>query len=541
MRREHDITGRFLFEGDDVFRLEPLHRTSEVESGLTARIHDPAWALTRQWQLGEFAAQDAGSPVLVEVEGKSTLISHWRPALEEEGEWIPYHPRNGPLDALIEAEAPRPHDQRARVEGGARFARMLDEAGLGGRLSALLDAFAFELEDEGGGGEEADAEEDLAALLTGKVPDAEKLAKAIDAGTLPVSGLDEVARRWRRWWAELEPDPGPDTFDPSRFEHRAEFSVFNLALRAEEYLGDGLDWYSVDLNPIGLSEPAGETHRFKREALATPVRFGGLPADRFWEMEDARVDLSSADVGTLDTGRLLLIAFAEVYGNDWFLLPLEVPSGSLTELERVRVTDTFGRHTEIERAGREDPAWNMFVVEGTEEGLLVMPCQRGLSGEVLETVVLARDELANQAWAIESSYTDGRGRLIDRRNRWRAIEPDEPPRGELPAYAVQTVVPDYWLPLVPHAISPGVNRFALVPLEQPIGDSEPQGRLLTPKTWLHEEEVPREGAAVTRRPVLARWFDGSTHAWTRREKNPGSGESSSGLAFDIVRPSEPWP
>jgi hypothetical protein len=537
MRRTHDINGQFLFELDDIFRLEPLHRTSEVESGLTAKIHDPAWMLTRQWQLGEFAAQDAGSPVEVDLEGKSTLISHWRAALEDGADWIPYHPSEGPLDTLIEAEErPRAPDQRTRVEGGAHFARLLDAAGLSDRLGAVVEALGFEVE-----GDSAGEDTDLAALLSGKVPDAMKLASAIDAGELPGQGLDAVAKAWREWWAEIEPDPGPDTFDPTRFEHRAEFSVLDLALRADEYTGDGLDWFSVDLSPTGVSEPAAAPLPFKRTALATPVRFGGLPADRFWEMEDAEIDLSSTDVGTIDTGRLLLIAFAEVYGNDWFLLPLEVPSGSLTQIETVRVTDTFGGTTEIEPAGREDAAWNMFTVEGTDGGLLVMPSQRGQTGAVLESISLSRDELANQAWAIEATYTDDRGRQIDRRNAWAAILPPDPPRGENPAYAVQSIVPDYWLPLVPQAMAPGEIRFALVPLEQELGESKPQGHLLTPETWLHEEEVPREGAAVTRRPVLARWFDGSTHAWTRREKNPGSGESSSGLAFDTVRPTEPWP
>lgn len=61
MRRLQDSLGNPLFEGDDSYRLEPLPRSDEVVSGLSARIHDPAWALTRQWQLGEFAAQDAGS------------------------------------------------------------------------------------------------------------------------------------------------------------------------------------------------------------------------------------------------------------------------------------------------------------------------------------------------------------------------------------------------------------------------------------------------------------------------------------------------
>ena len=82
MRRMVDFLGQPLFRLDDAFRLEPLHRSNEVDSGLAARIHDPAWALTRQWQFGEFAGQDAGSPVVVELAGHSTLISHWRASLD---------------------------------------------------------------------------------------------------------------------------------------------------------------------------------------------------------------------------------------------------------------------------------------------------------------------------------------------------------------------------------------------------------------------------------------------------------------------------
>ena len=532
-----DFFGEPLFGEDDLFRFEPLHRSDEVATGLSARIHDPAWALTRQWQLGEFAGQDAGSPVLVELAGRSTQITHWRPALDDPGPWVPYRPSQGPLDRLIEAEEPGVVGLRTRVEGGAHFARLLDEADRSAKLAAVVEACGF---DDRLATEEDDAA-DLVALLAAKVPDATKLADAIDAGRLPVAGIKQVATRWRAWWAELEPDPGPDAFDPHRFEHRAALSVAGLVLRADEYLGDGLDWFSVDVDPTAEAEPAAKPHRFEREAIASPVRFSGLPADRFWEMEDAEVDLSSADVNTLDTGRLLLIAFAEVFGNDWFLLPLEVPAGSLTVIEALTVTDTFGRRQTIEPAGREDPAWDMFTLTGAENGLLAMPSGRGLAGDVLESIALARDELANLSWAIEAEFTDERSRLVNRRDRWLSTAPDPDPPGELPAYAVQTIVPDYWLPLVPRMVSPGSIRFDLVSLEQPGLESGPLGRLLTPGTWLHEEEVPREGAAVSRRPVLARWFDGSTHAWTRREKNPGSGESSSGLAFDIVRPSEPWP
>ncbi|MFC8251766.1 hypothetical protein [Streptomyces sp. NPDC057286] len=55
-------------------------------------------------------------------------------------------------------------------------------------------------------------------------------------------------------------------------------------------------------------------------------------------------DLGAADVSTLDIGRLLLISFATVFGNDCFLVPLEAPAASLTVLDRVLVRDVLGRH-----------------------------------------------------------------------------------------------------------------------------------------------------------------------------------------------------
>ncbi|MEU0084739.1 hypothetical protein [Streptomyces sp. NPDC006274] len=523
------------------FRLESGHRTGDVESGLAARVHDPLWLLTRQWQFGEFAAQDAGSPAVVRMTGDSAPIDAWRPA--GAADWVPYDPRLGPLDVQVEDE-PVHVDERLRAEGGAALLRMCDDAGL---LSAAVTALAPHQLPAG------ESDTTLVGLLDGRVPDAVSVAAALDAGTFDGGadpGLGEVAGRWRRWWTGQLAERGPDCFDPHRFEYAAELSAGGTVLRAEEYLGDGLDWYGLDVHPDPGSEaaPPGPRHTFTDEGLPSTVRYGGLPADRFWEMEDARVDLGSADVSTLDTGRLLLISFATVYGNDWFLVPLEVPTGSLTVLDRLLVRDVFGRHHLVRRAGRDDPSWSMFGLHSPDpdhpaaSGLLMLPTERGQVGEVLEHVALARDELANLAWAVQHRYTDGRGELIDRRDRW-ARTAARPPvaTGELPAYGVQTVVPDYWFPLVPEAVSTAVIRFRLAELTGPGLDSRPEGRLITPGLWVHEEEVPRDGVTATRRPVLARWFDGSWHSWVRREKAPGTGESSSGLAFDTVRPTEPWP
>jgi hypothetical protein len=537
-RQNYERSGFFRF------RLEPLTRTNEVASGLAARVHDPAWALTRQWQFGEFQAQDAGSPVLVKVDGHSTPITSWRTALREDtpvGPWIPYDPASGPLDETIESEDLAEPDELTRAEGGAHFVRLLDEAGLSAKLPEVLDKYRFDPLPSGGPSA-------FVPLLAARVPDAGKLAGDLTGQGLRVPGLTDVGKRWLDWWRSVTPPDVPDTYDPHRFEHAADFSFGNNVFHAEEYLGDGLDWFTVDLDPTGSAAAAAPDKPFSREAFPSAARFGGIPADRFWEMEDNQVDFGATDVATLDTGRLLMIGFASVYGNDWFLLPLEVPVGSLTTLDTVVVTDSFGGTHTVGRAGGADSGWNLFTVTGTSDGLLMMPSDRGAVGEPLETVALARDELANLAWAVEKTFTTSGGELIERRERWLRIAPQGPPPNPIGSYAVQTIVPDYWLPLVPEAVTASSIRFALFPLLQPDPTggpdplpSKPFGRLLTTDQWVHEEEVPREGAAVIRRPVLARWYDGSWHAWVRREKNPGAGESSSGLQFDIVRPSEAWP
>ena len=44
-------------------RIEPFSRLEDIDEGLQAATHDPLWLLTRQWQTGEFVAEDAGTPV----------------------------------------------------------------------------------------------------------------------------------------------------------------------------------------------------------------------------------------------------------------------------------------------------------------------------------------------------------------------------------------------------------------------------------------------------------------------------------------------
>ncbi len=52
-------------------RVEPRPRSLEIADVLAARIRDPLWMLTRQWQGGEFFATDAGSPAYVRVRSRT--------------------------------------------------------------------------------------------------------------------------------------------------------------------------------------------------------------------------------------------------------------------------------------------------------------------------------------------------------------------------------------------------------------------------------------------------------------------------------------
>ncbi len=122
------------------------------------------------------------------------------------------------------------------------------------------------------------------------------------------------------------------------------------------------------------------------------------------------------------------------------------------------------------------------------------------------------------------------------------MRPNESGRAALAAaaYRLGTSVPEYWIPLLPVQEGPSIRlkRGALPRLEP--GDAggafEPQGRILHPghPLVLHDEEVPREGARVTRAYQYARWIDGSTHLWVGRRKEAGRGEGSSGLRFDVL-------
>jgi hypothetical protein len=546
-------------------RLEPQSVVGDPELALQASVHDPLWLLTRQWQFGEFQGESDGSPVRIELAHSTSRVTRWlgtaaggaaaaagRPLAEDEL-----------LEALVEAEPPVAEpDLGAAAEAGLRFLRAAADRKLTLDPAALTaDRYVLTVP--------ADATDPASRRLrtvARRCVDGRKLATRIKVdGAASVAGelaataaeraqLAELLGGWRDWYAGEHPGGADaETWVRERLEYRFRLAAASAGgetvLEAPAFGGGRVEWWSFDavrnaeLGATADAAPQAQTD----VVLPKPVHYTGQPSDRFWEFENGSVNLGALDAAPHDLARLLLVEFATAFGNDWFVVPLELPYGSLTTVDTLTVTTTFGDTYEVAAA---DGSWRMFAVTDTAgegiPGLVLPPATLGLlEGEALEEVLFLRDEGANMAWGVERRVQGAAGAPVD-----RAILPPVPvaPRRTPPGnnaeldYVLETNVPDYWVPLLPVGGSGHLVRGALVAslaggTVEPI---DPRGRLLADdehgRLWLYDEEVPREGVRVTRVPMLARRADGTYISWIGRRATVGRGEGSSGLAFDAALP-----
>jgi hypothetical protein len=574
-------------------RLEPHPRTDDqnaaVATGLEARVHDPLWLLGRQWQFREFEGEDTGSPVAVRLQLATTSLTRWSPSIDGSAPGQPLDVTAQPLETLVEREAVPFVGLRASGEAGLHFFALLDQGGRGALKSLYLGEFPLA---PPAGVPLDPAAGRIARVLGGRAPDGVRLAAAFAASlraqvpALParpaIPDTDQkavlaIAHTWLAWYeSEIAPVGTTDTWVPERLEYR--FSVGGSSpsgagetvLAAPDYRGDGLDWYDFVHQPArSLGAAAAAPERRTWTGLPAPVTFRGMPAPRWWEFEDAAVDLGAVDTAPDDLARLLVTEFATIYGNDWYQIPIDLPVGSLTSVVSLVVTNSFGERRLIEPtalARREGGPWRMFHISeagagrgaGADlEALFLPPVVAAQMDSVpLEDVLFARDEMADMAWAIERVVQGASGLPADRTEEWQrslataaaaAAQAGAPPAPIAPLrYRLATTVPDHWIPLIPvHDGTPrGVRleRGAMLHFDGSVPTAiEPVGRLLTipkPPLRFYEEEVPREGRRVQRVAILTRWYGGTIHGWITRRTRIGRGESSSGLRNDWAVPTD---
>ena len=575
-------------------RVEPFSRREEIDQGLQAQTHDPLWFLARQWQMGEFQGEDAGTPVQARLRFERTPLARFRAG--PNGSTAEPYKAELPLEALVEREpVQRPgdprRDLRLAAETGLYFLKQLEHFGVSpiGR-KAFVAAPKLRLPAPKEDGDRAGAR--FLSLMAGRVPDGllvyQRLAPTVrPAGggtpklptspTLPAADRPKALRAATAFLTWFDSRYGPParanapSATPTWVSERMEYSFAvsartgngEVALAAPEYPGGSLEWHSFDLDPVlqlGVTASDPQPESVVRTVIPAPVRYSGMAASRWWELEDGRVNLSRIEGDPDELMRLLLVEFALAYGNDWFAIPVETAPGALLRAQSLVVTDAFGERTLVPHytaSARPQPEWRLFALSARStslaaplQDLLFLPPVLAASqhGDPIEEVLFLRDELTNLVWAVERLAPSIAGGVVNRAELYENTRPDpvplppEEPTGDA-RYLLATTVPDYWIPFQPQRIDPAKpdvrlrRAAALLDERGAPGFSRPLGRVLEPERTdlsLFEEEVPRSGLKVTRRFEYTRWVDGGTFLWLARRKGVGAGEGSSGLRFDRI-------
>lgn len=565
-------------------RLEPQTRRGDLEVGASAPVRDPLWLLARQWQVGEFAGHDGGSPIVARWRGAASPPTRFVAGLipPDTATSAPRFVADAaPLEAVIERATARltPASDnvaglRLAIDAGRHFLLLL------GRQRTLQDyradfiaRYALEaLSDE----QRAALDPGTAAyarLHVGRSIDGRRLLAELTDRDLPriggviqegdVAEIKAASAAWREWLDKLfhYADPDDTCWQAARFEYTASMAARRTAdpfgettLTAHRYDRDAVDWYEFDVNgEVNLgTQPAEAGVAMTRTVVPAPVTAPGLPAPRFWEFEDGHTNISAIQPASTDLAQVLLVDTLSGYGNDWYVIGVDLPVGRLISTSSLVVTDTFGARTLLQPAGCGGTGqWGLFrhampvdrdEAEGTAISNILYLAPRlaqPLIGPPVEQVTLARDEQANIAWAIEQ-LRESPLQIAVRLSDARPPEPSSDPEA-LPSYKLFRRPPPHWIPLLPvRSGTDGQIMLARGSVSdeaggQPVGSvtamlaGDRDGSLLIP-----EEEVPDDGLVVQRHYQAARWTDGTLHVWAAYRTRPAGSLPSANLRFDTV-------
>jgi len=576
-------------------RLEGRPRKLDAERALRAEIRDALWMLSRQYQLGEFNAEDAGSAIFAKLAVESSRLTSYA---ARDGGSVPFdeHP---PLETRVERES-LPLDQLTRAELGLQWADLLHEHGVSAAtIQGFQSSFSFPAPPvpsltEAYSVENLAAWQFSAAVARRSIDGAALLAaletqraREIMLGGAPIpvadhERLDAAELDFSAYIERRFSQPGTDetsAWNPHQLEYQfacraPQSDGRTLELVAEEYTSGHLDWYAFSRRSFrenGSDESVVE-HQV-RTTLPTPVSFPGMPGTRFWAFEDRRTDFGKLDADPNDLARLLMAEFGLLYSNDWMLVPVELPVGGLAEVLGLVVVDVFGQRQVIRHAGHadEDPGqeFNLFQLsplDDSERGrsLLFLPPVVGQleQSAPVEEVRFFRDEMANMVWGVETRIADelagGRDGLDAGQALRRVLGELSPggPSGSDPtavesrdeidiAYRAGSTVPENWIPFIPRHESGSSRQVQLERAAMPRlipglppEDVRPRTDLLTPfgtdPYRLQEEEIGAGGVVVARTYQRTRGVDGQTYLWLGRRTHIGRSSRSSGLRFDRI-------
>ncbi len=527
-------------------RLESRPRTDNFVRALRAEVRDALWMLCKQWQMGEFAGDDAGTPVSAKIHVAGQQLAKYQPLGRPSQDFD----RATPLETTVER---RPIVFRAgkiplaldlRLQMGRRWLKMIPASARDAfRLHYKIDLPDPADKDDAPICAHPSAMQQFRAVAGRAMDGGELYLFLKDLGTnvasMGVPGLspgdaaaaDAAGSAFVGWFDQLysQRDQG-DAWQPERLEYAFACSTVDGAgnekvLAADEYFHGHLDWYNFDWDQsrqqLGAAPPpAGgfpmDPQYATRSFIPAPVRFNGMPDTRWWAFEDGKTNFGDIKPNTAEIAKLLLIEFGLVYANDWFLLPHTVQAGTALNIKGLTVTNNFGERFWIEAAGRGgDEAWqrwNLFslsikgaVDQPADLTLLVLPTVPKIQdGAPLEQIALTRDEMANMVWGIEtivplpSGWT--RAGNVSASELLGHLQAQSDAAGGVPAapiewqadarYDLMTTVPEHWIPFVPEHLDGDNRQIQLRRAAMPrflANDPAPSFERVRPRTTLLRE------------------------------------------------------
>lgn len=494
-------------------RLEPRPHERNLTEGFGAAVQDPVWFLARQWQMGEHQGENASSPVWVDYLLRQRPIAAADPRFD---------PLEIPAEAIVESEVDDWWTMGRRVRIGRRFLGL-----------ALGPALLFRRPPPPYEGFEG-------------APDGLLVWRARAALGLGPDAFPE----------DIPPDSTPD-WDNEQLLYQqtgaTSFTATGQALTVRRHRGGRLDWHSVDAGPP-VAADAGEP----RVAIPTPLGYPGAPSTRWWQIENANVDLGGYPPDSAHASTALLTDLIFSHSDDWFLFPVLAAAGHVVAVESVQVRDSFGRvYEDSVFAGLRPPEdWTLFAVDplmpgddglSPEELVLWHVAELPLESAPVERVQLGLDEQSNLLWAVER-MVDGRdvdSRLISL--------PDGPvfnegaPSGDAReakeyAYVPAQGVGPWWTPYTLNEEGPRQlvqRRLADLTRQRPTSMPDPVALVLQPPEGLERHEiaplaVPSNGIELTRRWSLARDMRGRPVLWVQRQRGPLLAAPARTLRFDVM-------
>lgn len=513
-------------------RLEPRPYEQNLEAGFAATIHDPLWFLARQWQMGEHQGENASSPIWVNYTLSSHPIRSADPRLD---------PLVMPAEAIVESELDDWWTMGRRVRIGIRVAAQM----------ALPEDDSLRFYNPPPPYEHFHTQFDGLALWR----------RRVELDILPAAFGEEIPSDSASAWSREE-------LLYQQTEQNA-FATDQHKLTVQRHRGGRMDWHSVAASSFE-QEPDARSEPVPGEAIPTVLHYPGAPHNRWWQIEDAEVDLGGYAPDSAHTPTALLTELIFSHSDDWFLFPVLARAGQVVQMETLEVHDAFGRtysSQDSDGAGewlwqglRPPEKWTLFKVDGLtpeekglpSEALLIWQvAELPLESIALERVQFGLDEESNLLWAVERTVN---ARTVELR---KVDLPDEvlhpkfnngKPSGDGRlareyAYVPMQGIAPHWYPYEIDEVG-GQRRLVqrrLVDLsrQKPMPMPRPEAEVLQANTPDQPHQIaplaiPSNGIEVERHWQLARDIHGAPVLWVQRQRRSLLSPPARRLRFDVM-------